>query len=276
MVCSVSRRGSSLVETIIALVILAGSLLLVTALLNRSNRYQQRSESLLDAAALADKVMAEIRVWARTPANYSGNWSAWNGQIKEDPDFPGLQALVEVKAENQKIFSPDNPTELAFAVPPAFPTAAPREMVEGSVTVRIQAARDVTSPVGRIVIWTLVAPPTPKTKPKDPYVVITSPIGTPMNVDEERAFSAEAFDGADRKLPPCCFEWRVRSGSGNANSLGQSRDGRSFRIKHSDSRENDLGVSEPSFGDVTVEADARIMGKVRTGHLGVTLLPAAP
>lgn len=264
MARSVSRRGSSLVETIIALVILAGSLLLVTALLNRSNRYQQRSESLLDAAALADRVMAEIRVWAQTPANYSGNWATWNGQIKEDPDFPGLQALVDIKAENQRIFSPDNPTELAFA--------APREMVEGSVTVRIQAARDVTSPVGRIVIWTLIAPPTPDTT-ATPYVVVTSPIGTPMNVGESRSFTAEAFDGSGRKLPPCCFEWRVRSGSGSASSGGQSRDGRTFSISHTETRENDLGATEPSFGDVTVEADARIMGKIRTGPYGVQLLP---
>ena len=252
-------------ETIVALVILAGSLLLVTALLNRSNRYQQRSESLLDAAALADKVMADIRVWARTPANYSSSWSAWSPRLLEDPDFPGLQAQVDVKVENQKIFSPDNPTELAFT--------APREMEKGSVTVRIMAARDVTSSVGRIGIYTLIAPPTPNTTAGDPYVVVTSPLGTPMNVGETRAFSAEAFDGAGRKLPPCCFEWRVRSDSGSANSGGQSRDGRSYSISHTDTRENDLGVTEPSFGDVSVEADARIMGKIRTGSLGVTLLP---
>jgi len=253
------------VETIVALVILAGSLLLVTALLNRSNRYQLRSESLLDAAALADKVMADVRVWARTPANYSSSWSAWNSRLLEDPDFPGLQAQVDVKVENQKIFSPDNPTELAFP--------APREMEKGSVTVRIMAARDVTSPVGRIVIYTLIAPPTPNTTAGDPYVVVTSPVGTPMNVGETRAFSAEAFDGAGRKLPPCCFEWRVRSGSGSASSGGQSRDGRSYSISHTETRENDLGVTEASFGDVSVEADARIMGKIRTGSLGVTLLP---
>ena len=252
-------------ETIVALVILAGSLLLVTALLNRSNRYQQRSESLLDAAALADKVMADVRVWARTPANFSGNWSAWNGRQVDDPDFPGLQAQVDIKVENQKIFSPDNPTELAFS--------APREMVEGSVTVKIMAARDVTSSVGRIVIYTFIAPPTPDTTSGDPYVVVSSPLGAPMNVGDSRSFSAEAFDGAGRKLPQCCFEWRVRSGSGSANSGGQSRDGRSYSINHTDTRENDLGVTEASFGDVSVEADARIMGKIRTGSLGVTLLP---
>ncbi|MBX3167888.1 MAG: hypothetical protein KF760_10770 [Candidatus Eremiobacteraeota bacterium] len=252
-------------ETIVALVILTGSLLLVTALLNRSNRYQQRSESLLEAAALADKVMADIRVWARTPANYSGSWGAWDGRLLSEPDFPGLQARVDIKVENQKILSPDNPTELAFS--------APREMEKGSVTVRIQAARDVTSPVGRIIIWTLIAPPTPNTTAGDPHVVVTSPLGTPMAVGESRAFTAEAFDGAGRKLPPCCFEWRVRSGTGRANSGGQSRDGRSYSISHTDTRENDLGVIEPSAGDVSVEADARIMGKIWTGSLGVTLEP---
>lgn len=267
---TVSRRGSSLVETIVALVILAGSLLLVTALLNRSNRYQQRSESLLDAAALADKVMADVRVWARTPANYSGNWASWNGRMVEDPDFSGLQALVEVKVNNQRIFSPDNPTELAFA--------QPREMVDGSVTVRIQAARDVTSPVGRIVIWTLIAPPTPNTSAGDPYVVVTTGTAGPLAVGATGTYTAEAFDGANRRLPPCCFEWRVRSGSGSA--AGQSdppRDGRSYTITHNQTRENSTtGLTEAASGDVSVEADARIMGKVYTGSLGVTLAPPPP
>lgn len=253
-------------ETIVALVILAGSLLLVTALFTRSNRYQQRSESLLDAAALADKVMADVRVWARTPANYSGSWAAWNGRLVSEADYPGLQAQVDIRTAHQKIFSPDNPTEMVYA-------AAAREMQQGSVTVRIQAARDVTSPVGRIVIYTLIAPPTPDTS-SAPTVVVSSPLGTPMAVGESRAFTAEAFDGAGRKLPPCCFEWRVRSGDGSATSHGQSRDGRSYSISHTETRENDLGVSEPSSGGVTVEADARIMGVVRTGRLGVMLQPA--
>lgn len=270
MARSDSRRGSSLVETIVALVILAGSLLLVTALLNRSNRYQQRSESLLDAAALADKVMAEVRVWARTPANYSSNWGTWNGRLVEDADYPDLQALVEVKANNQKVYSPDNPTELAFP--------QPREMVDGSVTVRIQAARDVTSPVGRIMIWTLVAPPTPNTSAGAPYVVVTSAAAGPLAVGATGSYSAEAFDGANRKLPPCCFEWRVRSGTGSAT--GQSnppRDGRSYTITHDQSRKNDTtGATEAAFGDVSIEADARIMGKIYTGSLGVTLAPPPP
>lgn len=255
-------------ETIIALILLTGALLLVTALMNRSNRYQQRSESLLDAAALADKVMTDVRVWARNGTNYDSGWSAWDGKMVTEPDYPGLQALVDIKSVNQKIFSPNNPTELVFG-------ASAREMQQGSVTVRIQAGRDVNSPVGRIVIWSLIAPPTPVNPCR---VVVTSPIGGPMTVGETRAFKAEAFDAGGRKLPPCCFEWRVVSGSGSAAGGAASRDGRSYSISHTETRDLEPPAtgSEPAAGEVSVEADARIMGKVITGSLGVTLQAGPP
>lgn len=254
-------------ETIIALVLLTGALLLVTALMNRSNRYQQRSESLLDAAALADKVMADVRAWARIDTNYDGSWSFWDGKLVTDPDYPGLQAKVDIKVVNQTIYSPDNPTELAFG-------SKAREMRKGSVTVRIAAAKDVTSPVGRLIIWTLIAPPTPVTDPSKPCTVVVTMAGSgPMPVGSTRGFSAEAYDGNGRLLPPCCFEWRVKSGSGQANGGTPSRDGRSYSISHTETR--DLAPpatgSEPAGGDVTVEADARIMGKVWTGSTGVIL-----
>lgn len=263
------RRGSTLVETIVALVLLAGSLLLVTALLHRSNRYQQRSESLLEAGALADKVMGDIRSWANDPNNYSSNWAAYDHKTLTDPDFPNLEALVDVQVGGMKVFSPDNPTELGLGLPP-------REMQKGSVSVRIQAARDVTSTVGRITIWSTVAPPTPVSRPdKLPHVEVNGVTSGPMTFNETRGFTAEAFDGLGRKLPPCCFEWRVRSGSGRAEGGTPSRDGRSYSITHNIMRDTDTDppVSEAAWGDVTVEADARIMGKVYTGGLGVTLSP---
>lgn len=268
MRCSERRRGSSLVETIVALVLLAGSLLLVTALLHRSNRYQQRSESLLEAGALADKVMGDIRAWATNPSNYSSNWAPYNNQRITDPDFPNLEAVVDVQVGGMKVFSPDNPTELG--------RGNPREMQQGSVSVRIQAARDVTSSVGRITIWSTVAPPTPVSRPdRLPHVQVSGSGGGPMTFNETRGFTAEAFDGLGRKLPPCCFEWRVRSGSGRAEGGAQSRDGRSYSITHNVMRDTDTDppVPEAAWGDVSVEADARIMGKVYTGSLGVTLSP---
>ena len=263
------RRGSSLVETIVALVLLAGSLLLVTALLHRSNRYQQRSESLLEAGALADKVMGDIRVWATDPSNYSSNWATYNNQKVTDPDFPNLEALVDVQVGGMKVFSPDNPTELAFV-------GSSREMQQGSVSVRIQAARDVTSSVGRITIWSTVAPPTPVSRPdKLPHIEVSGAAGGPMTFNETRGFTAEAFDGLGRKLPPCCFEWRVRSGTGQAEGGTPSRDGRSYSITHNIMRDSDADppVPEAASGDVWVEADARIMGKVYTGSVGVALSP---
>ncbi len=109
------RRASTLIETIVALVLLSGCLLLVSVLLHRSSRYQQRSESLLEAAALADKVMGDVRKWAKDGANYDSNWDYWRSRTVSDPDFPQLTALVDVQNTGLRVLSPDNLTELAFA-----------------------------------------------------------------------------------------------------------------------------------------------------------------
>ena len=259
------RRGSTLVETIVALVLLSGCLLLVGALLHRSHRYQQQSESLLEAATLADKVMGDVRSWARTGANYDSNWASWQGRQLSDPDFPNLTAQVDVQTTGLKVLSPDNLTELAYS--------APREMLKGSVLVRVQAGRDLASPVGRTVIWGVVAPPSPVSAGAN---IVISSSGGPMAFNESRGFTATAYDGSGRLLPPCCFEWRVRNQTGEASSGGQSRDGRSYSIRYDRTRDDD-SVDPPitvyASGTVSVEAEARIGGRLIVGSTGVELLP---
>jgi type II secretory pathway pseudopilin PulG len=258
------RRGSTLVETIIALVLLSGCLLLVSALLQRSSRYQQRSESLLEAGALADKVISDIRAWAKNGANYDGNWAFWQGRLVNDPDFPNLSARVDVQNTGLTVLSPDKHTELAYS--------SPREILKGSVLVRVQAGRDLNSPVGRLAIWSLVAPPSPVIG----ATIVVNTSGTPMAVGETRGFTATAFDGGGRELPQCCFEWRVRNQSGEASPGSQTRDGRSYSISHTRTRDDDdddTTPEVPAAGTVLVQAEARILGELVIGSATVALDP---
>lgn len=258
------RRASTLIETIIALVLLSGCLLLVGALLHRSSQYQRRSESLLESAALADKVMGEVRGWARNGSNYDSNWSYWQGRTVSDPDYPGLSARVDVQTTGVTVLSPDNLTELAYS--------NPREILKGAIRVRILAGPDLNSPVGRASLWSQIAPPSPQAS--GAHIVVNINNGAPMAHNETRSFTATAFDGGGRSLPHCCFEWRVRNQSGEANSTGQSRDGRSFGIIYNTTREEgDPPVTVYASGSVSIEAEARIGGRLIVGSTGVTLLP---
>lgn len=261
----VSRRGrgSTLVETIVSLVLLSGCLLLVGALLQRSNRYQQKSESLLEAASFADKVMSDVRQWARDGSNYDSNWAYWQGRQVNEPDYPNLTAQVDIQNTGLKVLSPDKYTELAYA--------APREILKGSVLVRVQAGRDLTSPVGRLVIWSLIAPPSPVSAGA---TIVVNSSGGPMVFNETRGFTATAIDGNGRQLPHCCFEWRVHNLSGEASPGTQSRDGRSYSIVYDQTRDDDDDDLTPEVwasGTVSVEAEARIMGTLVTGSSVVSL-----
>lgn len=262
------RQATTLVETIVALVLLAGSLLLVAALMQRTLIYQRRSETLLESASLADQVMDEVRQWARTPANYAGDWSYWNGRLVNSPNHPGLQARVAVQNSGLTLLSPDLLTERDRH------PGDTRAMLQGSVLIRVLAGPDLASPVGRVQTWTLIAPPTPRA---DGARVEVLGAAGPLIWQGSRGYQARAYDGNNRELPPCCFEWRVRGLSGRASGSTPRRDGRSFTLSHNQTRWDDtLGREVAASGTVSVEAETRIMGQIVRGSSVVTLEPEPP
>ncbi len=137
--------------------------------------------------------------------------------------------------------------------------------------VRVRAGRDLNSMVGRVIIWSNIAPPAPVLA--GAHLDVTAS-GGPMAFGETRGFTATAYDGTGRALPQCCFVWRLRNGSGQASGLTPSRDGRSYSIVFDQSRDNGLTppAQEHAFGDVSVEAEARIMGQAVVGRCPMTLL----
>lgn len=246
--------------------LLSGCILLVSALLHRTTQYQRRSEILLESAAFADQTLSEVRGWAAVPANYDSNWDAWRGRVVTSSEFPGLSARVDVQAPGPTVLSPDHYTEVVLP--------DPRPIHRAVVAVRVQAGRDLTSPLGRIETWTHIASPSPRVPGLD--VRVTSADSGPLVFNGTRSFRAEAFDGNGRPLPQCCFEWRIRQISGNASGGASSRDGRQFVLRHDRTRwdEDALPVPAdvPASGEIDVIAQARIMGETVTGAERVVLV----
>ena len=249
------------------MVLLAGCLLLVAALMQRTLIYQRRSETLLESASLADQVMDEVRQWARTPGNYSSDWSYWNPRLVNSANYPGLQARVTAQKSGLTLLSPDLLTERRYGTDT-------REMLQGSVAISVVAGPDLNSPVGRVQTWTLIAPPTPRVS--GARVEVIGAAG-PLAWLGSRGYQARAYDGNNRELPPCCFEWRVRGGTGQASGNTNRRDGRQFTLNHNQTRWDDtLGRDVAASGTVSVEAEARIMGQIVRGSTSVSLEPEPP
>ena len=261
-------RGATLIETVVALVLLGGCLLLVSAIMQKTAQYQRRSESLLEASGYADEVLDDIREWAKTPANYDGNWAAWDGRVLTSGTFPGLSARVDVQTTGlADLYSPDTQAEALY---PSDRRALDRAYVQ----VLVQAGRDLSSPIGRVDVIAQLAPPAPAPAPaaaSDFSIVISG--STSVAVGGTGTFSAQAFAGG-RLLPPVTFEWHLHNDDGEAEAETPSRDGRSFRIVHNQTRWDDVLGEIPASGNVEVEAVARIMGRIVRGYHGVSL--AAP
>jgi hypothetical protein len=253
------RLGSSLIETLVALVLMTGCVLLVGALLHRAQRYQRRSESLLEASALANQVSGEVRLWAQTPSNFDGDWSFWNGRQFQEPNFPNLWVRVDI-SNPLTLYSPDRLSESAFS--------DPRQLSNGGRCVRISAGPDLASSLGRVRIWTQIAPPRPD--PSAARIEVTG--ATNLAVGSSAGYTAEAYIGA-RRLPQVCFVWRIHDQSGSGSGSSPQRDGRNFTLSHNQSRESAAGGTEPAFGNIELVAEARIGGRLVRGARGVILDP---
>lgn len=251
-----------------ALVLLAGCLLLVSAIMQRTTQYQRRSESLLEAAGYADEVMDDVREWARVPANYDGAWTFWDGRTTNSATYPGIKAEIHVQSSNLAIYSPDFESEKLYAVP----GRTTRVINEAAVLVRIRAGRDLASSTGRVEVFTMVGSPSPQTGGSGGSIVVSGS-GT-LAPNAQGVYTARAFDAGGRELPQCCFDWDVNGRGGDAAEIRLSRDGRTFGVGHTNTRWDDtLDMDVPASGPVAVQATARIMGTLVRGELLVNLAP---
>lgn len=235
--------------------------------MQKTSQYQRKSESLLEAAGYADEVLDDIREWARSASNYDGSWSAWDGVTKTSATFPGISARVDVQTTGlTPLWSPDTEAERLWV--DAGNIA--RVMTRGYVQVRVQAGRDLASPVGRVDVHTQIAPPSPEDK--STFQVSISGTSS-LSPGGNGSYTATAFaDG--RLLPSATFEWHLHNDDGEASETGASRDGRTFGIVFDGTRWDDtLSMDVPATGPIEVEAIARINGTLVHGYYGVNLTP---
>lgn len=213
------RSALSLVETVLAVFLLAAQILLLSGLLSQFNRSQREVRQRNQAALLAEQKLDEIRAWARLGSNFAGTWSAYQGQLSE---ADGFKLEVRVNPAGQSLYSPC----LGLEVPHGTRAKILRR---STIPVRVSVSwggRD------SLVVNTLIGEPAHP----GPYTLSCTPdpvFAQPVPANGPFGFAVELKDGVGQPIGDVMFSWRVKPLTGNASLVdGPDRSQRQVRARH--------------------------------------------
>lgn len=210
-----SRRGLTILETVIAVFVLTAAVLVVTALFPAGLRHLRKAEAAHMAACIAENRLEQVRAWSNTPQG-SGygfdDFSAYDGMAASDPDHPEYQ--VAVHAIDQSLYSPSSQFEETAVGPKREFTGTFKKV---QVTVRWEGESLTTV--------TYLADPTRRLRTATPVEIVpTSPIPNPLPQGDSVTFEANGYDQDGRRIPDLRFRWYIVPITGNG-TIDPSRDG---------------------------------------------------
>jgi Tfp pilus assembly protein PilV len=256
---SVKCRGLSLLEAIIALFLLSGSLLVLLALFQSALNDTGRAATRQTAVVVAEKTLDGLRA----QASQSPGYDSWSSSpplttATADADYP----LYKVQAQwnPAKLYSPCSSTELG-----AYPTD-PRVLTSSAYKVKLTVSWSATDSVA---VTTLIGDPVRSlatNSTSNPFPTLhVSPVGSlanPLARNAVQQFSVTATDGAGNPVHDLLVDWYVATSTGNA-VLSQDRRGTMVNATN-----GILLPSQPTLytgGAVTVMARARLWGYEQAG-----------
>ena len=195
-----TRRGMSLIETMIAFFLLSFGILLTTQLFLYSLRYTRQVEARQRAVLVAERSLQKIRDWAAQSSggqlNFHGNWAAYDGVTSVDPDEAEYQVHYEVQDAVLKAASQE------------FESLLPADQ-QGQMS---SSARRVSVEVqwrgGSLKLATLVEEPPRRLRTGNALVVTGTP-PNPVTLASPATFTVQAFDSNDLPIPDLEFAWYV-------------------------------------------------------------------
>lgn len=213
------RSALSLVETVLAVFLLAAQILLLAGLLSQFNRSQRDVRQRSQAALLAEQKLDEIRSWARLGSHFAGDWSTYQGQLTE---ISGFHLEVRVNPAGQPLYSPC----LGLEAPHG---ARAKVLSRSIVPVRVSVSWGGREP---LVLNTLIGePPHPK-----PYTLSCTPdpaFAQPVPPNGAFGYTVELKDAIGQPVGDVMFSWRVKPLTGNASLVDSpDRSQRQVRARH--------------------------------------------
>lgn len=242
----------SLAETMIALFLLAGVVLVLVSLLHSLLRYGRQVELQTLAALAADRRLEQIRQWARQKSGNTYQFenlvTTYGSVVTNDPDFAQLQLTTSARWH---------------------PLDLPGSWLEQGQSDKQRLDRSAVL-VRVVVTWgnsrsltasTLIGAPARRA---DPVLSITQVNGgNPLAANAPAVFQATARDADGQNLPDLTYHWYVRPEGGNASIALELRNTRQARLTNR-VRWPD-GVFRPAPGPCRVEARAVYRGTELVG-----------
>lgn len=257
------RRAVSLAETIVALFLLTGVVLVLVTLLHTLLRYGHRVEMQSLAALAAEKRIEQIRDWARKKPGANYNFenlvSNYAGTVTSDPQFPGLQLTTQAGWQ---------PLDLEGS---SFeqPEVDKKRLNTSAALVRVSAVWIAGGGGHSVVVTSLIA--APARLPNSTLTITQVNGGSPITGLGTGVFRVSAKDSGNQPLPDLSYRWYILPQTGNASVTLNRRDTTEAKVanqvRHAD------GTFGPTSGTCQLEARATYRGQELTGTFSVSLAP---
>ena len=269
------RRGSSLLETVISLFILAAAMMVTFQLFFRATQWQGHVELRATALAAARQKLEEVRVASLEFDDFEAGLPAQVGttSVTGHPDLQVTVVISDLSTGSRQRCIPSRSFEETFAgapVPNVFSGAVTddRKILNASLL-----GVDVTvgSLDNRILPVTLTALIREPARIAD-RVEISAPSDLDLSYLETAVFTAEVYDSNNKLIRDAVIRWTVEPISGYG-TVNQARNGSVGALSYVDYDHNDVAFQPPS-GQCSVRATATIEGKsVFSVSAPVTLQP---
>jgi hypothetical protein len=175
--------------------------------------YSAKAQKKAAAVAVAQRVLSEMKVYARSHTG-SGlgfdDWSSWDGLDQLDSEAPEFRVRVTVK--DQILKSPSTQLENSY------PIANQKLLSDSYKTVEIRISWSEDSQ--NYTLPALIGEPT-RPLPITVSVAPTSGSSPTLAQDSSAAFEATAFDADGTEVKDCAFQWEVKPGDTNGRMEAQ-------------------------------------------------------
>lgn len=246
------RRGLSILEASVALVILAGATLSSITLFHLGLRRQTQSSQRILAVGIAEQRLEELRYQSIERPGFR-RLSSFNGTYLQDPAHPGFE--IAVQAHPVTLHSPCS----------TFDEADEPRVLESSAFQILAVVRWNQRDPG-VRLHTLIS------EPRAPYERIQfSGLFTLLQRDGERELSAALLDRDGQAIPGVKFQFWIRPRSANA-TLRRYRDGQRARVIN----RLDPLVSEDGPGSDATYAGGECIVTARARYFGQEIRQDSP
>jgi len=194
-----ARVGLTLVESVVAIFIICGCILVIMRMVSNGIDMNVRAEQVEQASLIASRQLETLREWAADPSHFYDS-ASWAAKIATSPfpDSDNPDYTVTWKATAVGITSPCTMTESRYS--------SPRVMSGSYMKVAVTVSWSPTSTRNQVVLTSLIGAAI------DPVVSLTvtpsTSLASPQLVPKNSSisFTASGWDGT-RNVPDLFFLW---------------------------------------------------------------------